>query len=451
MSLTTKKRMDEIKRQMSIHRQNLLCVSRLSIKALIAQSQYQAIDDSCSEFKNFATIMEHILSHRLKGQLTWFGLEESRDFWHFIRVVCGNTHDGCINNVAHMESVRSSKAKGRAWLRIALMEKKLGDHLATALQNDKALRAFYGEGAFLRSEEALILVQSLQILNSLDFSCCVKEEKLETGVASVIDYAQFLKFQLSDDDHQEALMKDQQLFAPSRSPRGDGSSMDEKLSQLQNQYRVASAQKNYMEETANQKEQHLIESRKKIQTLENMVIQLQEQVASLKEAQLMSRRELEEHLIAGHWPLQERIRPSAERTDQDEIALDSISSQLSPGLSPLDQSSIQSFDPSSVHQRSISPVSSSSGISTAEGAVDPRTVPYTIPRFARKEKEETPSLIALAGSFTSQLSAMSVRSNETNSSGISENQPVILARNLSPDSLSAVSFTSASEASPMLT
>nr|XP_054751340.1 RUN domain-containing protein 3B-like [Lytechinus pictus] len=446
MSIPTSKRMDEIKRQMSVHRQNLLCVCRLSIKALIAQSQYQATDDSCPEFKNFATIMEHILSHRLKGQVTWFGLEEPRDFWHFIRVVCGNTHDGCIGNVAHMESVRSPKAKGRAWLRMALMEKKLGDHIAIALQNDKAVRAFYREGAFVRSEEAQILVQSLQSLHSLDFSCCVKGEKLEIGVASVIDYAQFLKTQLSDDDNQEALMKDQQLFAPSHSPRGDESSMNEKLLQLQNQYRVASAQKDYMEETANQKEQQLVESRKKIQTLENLVIQLQEQVASLKEAQLISRRELEEHLIAGQWPLKDRIRTCTVRTDQDEIALDSISSQLSP----LDQSSIQSFGPPSVHQRSISPISSSSGISATEGSGDPRTVPYSIPRFARKEKEETPSLVALAGSFTSQLSAVSVRSNETNSSGMSENQPVNLARNLSPDSLSAVSFASASEASPML-
>ena len=40
----------------------------MAIKSLIAKSQYQAIDDSCPEFKNFATIMEHILSHRLKGK-----------------------------------------------------------------------------------------------------------------------------------------------------------------------------------------------------------------------------------------------------------------------------------------------------------------------------------------------------------------------------------------------
>lgn len=444
-NINTKVRMEEIKHQMSIHRQNLLCVCRLAIKSLIAKAQYQAIDDSCPEFKNFATIMEHILSHRLKGQVTWFGLEEPRDFWHFIRAVCGNTQDGCINNIVHMESVRSPKAKGRAWLRIALMEKRLGEHIATALHNDKALRAFYGEGAFLRSREAQVLVESLETIHSLDFSCCVKGEKLETGVASVIDYAQYLRFQMSDEEDQEGLMEDHQ------SPRGVKSTADDKLSQLQGHYRAACAQKNYMEDIANQKELQLTDGRRKIQTLEAMVTHLQEQVASLKEAQLISRRELEEHLIAGQWQLQERIRPSSVRTDQDEIALDSISSQHSP-VTPNDQSSVQSFDPtSSIHQRSISPMSSCSGLSsTTEGGGDSnRPNPYSIPRLARREKEETASLIALAGSFTSQMSAISVRSTETNSSGISENQPHVI-RTLSPDSLSAVSFASAAEASPML-
>ncbi|XP_071477153.1 RUN domain-containing protein 3B-like isoform X1 [Diadema antillarum] len=446
-------KMEEIKYQMSVHRQNLLCVGRLAIKSLLGKSQYQAIDDSSPEFKNLATIMEHILSHRLKGQISWFGLEEPRDFWHFIRAVCSSGNESCINNIIQMEDVRSPKAKGRAWLRLALMEKKLGKHLMTALQNGKALRAFYGEGSFMRSEEAPVLVKTLLNLDCIDFSCCVKGEKLETGVASVIDYTPYLRFQISDEESQDNLLQEQRLFAPSQPNQLDESSPSDKLTQLQAQYRVAAAQKGYLEDVVNQREQQLAESRRRIQSLESMIMHLTEQVASLKEAQLMSRRELEEHLIAGQLQHQERTHPIMMRTEQDEIALDSISGLHHPRLSStsLDQSSLQSIDQTNVVQRSVSPVSTQSGVSTVEGGGDTKTVPYSIPRLGRKEKEDTPSLIALAGSFTSQISAISVRSTETSSSGVSENQPPLTnARTLSPDSLSAVSFASTSEASPML-
>ena len=41
---------------------------RLSIRRFVEKAHSEGVDDSCAEFKNLATILEHILSHRLKGK-----------------------------------------------------------------------------------------------------------------------------------------------------------------------------------------------------------------------------------------------------------------------------------------------------------------------------------------------------------------------------------------------
>lgn len=41
---------------------------RFSVKTLLDRSCFETIDDSSPEFVNFVSILEHILSHRLKGK-----------------------------------------------------------------------------------------------------------------------------------------------------------------------------------------------------------------------------------------------------------------------------------------------------------------------------------------------------------------------------------------------
>ena len=45
----------------------------------------------------------------------------------------------------------------------------------------------------MKSDEGMQIAQELERLNTVDFSCCLKGESLETGVAGVIDYAVYLK------------------------------------------------------------------------------------------------------------------------------------------------------------------------------------------------------------------------------------------------------------------
>lgn len=52
----------------------LCSCSRFSVKTLLEKYTAEPIDDSSEEFVNFAAILEHILSHRFKGN----GEEEGR-------------------------------------------------------------------------------------------------------------------------------------------------------------------------------------------------------------------------------------------------------------------------------------------------------------------------------------------------------------------------------------
>ncbi|XP_009585054.1 PREDICTED: RUN domain-containing protein 3B, partial [Fulmarus glacialis] len=140
-----------------------------SVKTLIDRSCFETIDDTSPEFNNFAAILEQILSHRLKGQITWFGYESPRSFWDYIRVACRKVSHNCICSIENMENVGSSRAKGRAWIRVALMEKHLSEYISTALRDFKTTRRFYEDGAIVLGEEANMLAGMLLGLNAIDF------------------------------------------------------------------------------------------------------------------------------------------------------------------------------------------------------------------------------------------------------------------------------------------
>ncbi|KAB0340744.1 hypothetical protein FD754_022868, partial [Muntiacus muntjak] len=72
---------------------------------------------------------------------------------------------------------------GRAWIRVALMEKHLSEYISTALRDFKTTRRFYEDGAIVLGEEANMLAGMLLGLNAIDFSSdsiSSDEEELRT-------------------------------------------------------------------------------------------------------------------------------------------------------------------------------------------------------------------------------------------------------------------------------
>ncbi|KAM4687700.1 RUN domain-containing protein 3B isoform 3-T3 [Discoglossus pictus] len=417
LSLSRKK---NLSRNAAVERKNLITVCRFSVKTLIDRSCFETIDDSAPEFINFASILEQILSHRLKGQITWFGYESPRSFWDYIRVACAKVSHNCICSIENMENVSSSRAKGRAWIRVALMEKRLSEYITAALRDFKTTRRFYEDGAIVLGEEANMLAGMLLGLNAIDFSFCLKGEGLDGNFPAVIDYTPYLKFTQSSDSissDEEELRTLGSSGSESSTPENIGPPfvMDEnswynKCKRVEQKYRLALEQKGYLEELVRLREVQLAESvsqnklllqriegtdlnhKLEKEQLEYIIVELQDQLTVLKNNDLRSRQELTTHLT-NQWP-------SPGVLDVNAVALDTLLYQKHN--EQWDEKSFQSLGQlsadASLSQISFDPGHSQDGSGKHDGL------------HLSEGKEDTPSLLGLCGSLTSVASYKSLTS-----------------------------------------
>ncbi|CAG6015450.1 RUN domain-containing protein 3B isoform 1-T1 [Menidia menidia] len=410
-------------RSSAVERRNLLTVCRFSVKTLLDRSCFETIDDSFPEFTNFVSILEHILSHQLKGQTTWFGYESPRSFWDYIKAACSKVPHNCIRSIESMENVRPSRAKGRAWIRVVLMEKRLSDYISCALKDIKTTRRFYDEGAIILGEEAGLLADTLIGLNTIDFSFCLKGEGLDGSCPAVIDYTPYLKFTQSAD----SISSDEEEMRTLGSSGSESSTPDKaataasifteqsnlvsKCKRFEQKYRMALEQKGYLEELVRLREAQLSEAvsnNKSLQQsladahlchtlekeqLEYIILELQDQLTVLKNNDLRSRQELTAHLT-NQWP-------SPDVLDANAVALDTLLYRKSTGqwVEKSFQSLEQLSADMSLSQTSLGP-SQTPGLEARPAGT----------QWPHQGKEETPSLRGLCGSLTSVASYKSLAS-----------------------------------------
>ncbi|XP_027139138.1 RUN domain-containing protein 3A [Larimichthys crocea] len=293
-------------RNVAVERKNLITVCRFSVKTLLEKYTAEPIDDSSEEFINFAAILEHILSHRFKGTSSWF--DGQRSYWDYIRLACAKVPNSCISSIESMENISTSRAKGRAWIRVALMEKRLSEYIATALRDSRTTRRLYAEGAIVLREEAQVLTGMLIGLGAIDFSFCLKGEALDGKSSAVIDYTPYLKFtqsydyQSDDDDRQsvDSSTSDDSIPEHPYIPLvTDEESWSTKCRKMEQRFKIVNAQKGYLEELVRLRESQLkntetenkrlkarleelqSHSLQEKKDLEAIVLELQEQLTSL--------------------------------------------------------------------------------------------------------------------------------------------------------------------------
>lgn len=65
--------------------------------------------------------------------------------------------------------------RARAWLRVALMQKKLADYMKVLIDNrDSVLAEYFEPDALMMSDEAIVIVGLLVGLNVIDCNLCIK-------------------------------------------------------------------------------------------------------------------------------------------------------------------------------------------------------------------------------------------------------------------------------------
>ncbi|XP_067367099.1 RUN domain-containing protein 3B isoform X2 [Channa argus] len=376
-----------------VDRRNLLTVCRFSVKTLLDRSCFETIDDSSPEFMNFVSILEHILNHRLKGQTTWFGYESSRCFWDYLKAACSKIPHNCIRSIESMENVRSSRAKGRAWIRVVLMEKRLSEYISSALRDIKTT------------------------------SFCLKGEGVDGSCPAVIDYTPYLKFtqnadSISSDEEEMRTLgsSGSESSTPDKTATAasiftEQSNLVSKCKRFEQKYRMALEQKGYLEELVRLREAQLSEAmshNKALQQsladthfshtlekeqLEYIILELQDQLTVLKNNDLRSRQELTAHLT-NQWP-------SPDVLDANAVALDTLLYRKSTGQ--WEEKSFHSLEQLSadlsLSQTSLEPSHALSLEARPTGT-----------QWPHQGKEETPSLKGLCGSLTSVASYKSLAS-----------------------------------------
>ncbi|XP_034934429.1 protein RUFY3 isoform X3 [Chelonus insularis] len=178
-----------------IERSNLVNISKLIVKELIETSlKYgRMLDSDHMPLQHFFIVLEHVLRHGLRPKKGLLG--PKKELWDILQLVekyCPEAQD-ITSSIRDLPTVRTAMGRARAWLRMALMQKKLADYLKVLIDHrDDLLSEYFEPDALMMSEEAIVVMGLLVGLNVIDCNFCVKEEDLDCQ-QGVIDFSLYLR------------------------------------------------------------------------------------------------------------------------------------------------------------------------------------------------------------------------------------------------------------------
>ncbi|XP_044538193.1 protein RUFY3 isoform X2 [Gracilinanus agilis] len=179
---------------MANERMNLMNMAKLSIKGLIesALNLGRTLDSDYAPLQQFFVVMEHCLKHGLKAKKTFLG--QNKSFWGPLELVEKLVPEAgeITASVKDLPGLKTPVGRGRAWLRLALMQKKLSEYMKALINKKELLSEFYEPNALMMEEEGAIIAGLLVGLNVIDANFCMKGEDLDSQVG-VIDFSMYLK------------------------------------------------------------------------------------------------------------------------------------------------------------------------------------------------------------------------------------------------------------------
>nr|XP_055158763.1 RUN and FYVE domain-containing protein 1 isoform X3 [Nyctereutes procyonoides]XP_055158764.1 RUN and FYVE domain-containing protein 1 isoform X3 [Nyctereutes procyonoides]XP_055158765.1 RUN and FYVE domain-containing protein 1 isoform X3 [Nyctereutes procyonoides] len=269
-------------------RTNLMHMMKLSVKVLLqsALSLGRSLDADHAPLQQFFVVMEHCLKHGLKVKKSFIG--QNKSFFgplELVEKLCPEAAD-IATSVRNLPELKTAVGRGRAWLYLALMQKKLADYLKVLIDNKHLLSEFYEPEALMMEEEGMVIVGLLVGLNVLDANLCLKGEDLDSQVG-VIDFSLYLK------DVQDL----------------DGGKEHERITDVLDQ-------KNYVEELNRHLSCTVGDLQSKIDGLEKTNSKLQEELSAATD-RICSLQEEQQQLREQNELIRERSEKSVEITKQD--------------------------------------------------------------------------------------------------------------------------------------
>uniref|UniRef100_A0A4W6D2E4 RUN and FYVE domain containing 1 n=1 Tax=Lates calcarifer TaxID=8187 RepID=A0A4W6D2E4_LATCA len=179
---------------MAIERSNLLSMMKLSIKVLIQSSLSlgRTLDSEYPPLQQFFVVLEHCLKHGLKAKKSF--ISQNKSIWgplELVEKLCPESVN-IATSARDLPGIKTGLGRARAWLHLALMQKKVADYMKTLLDRKDLLSEFYDSGALMMEEEGAVMGGLLVGLNVIDANLCIKGEDLDSQVG-VIDFSLYLK------------------------------------------------------------------------------------------------------------------------------------------------------------------------------------------------------------------------------------------------------------------
>ena len=206
-----------------VEKQNLLCVFKLVMKDLLNSSlrHERLLEREYFPLKHFFIVFEQILFHGYTGKKS-FPISSSanrRDLWPIIDLIARKSTDTDVFQISlsskEMTNIRTQLGRVRAWLRLALMQKRLGDYFKILVEQKQELKELYESDALLLSDEVSIITGLLVGLNVLDLNFCLKEASLDYPSETCIYYSLYLRERriptesISSNNHPPGAIEDQ--------------------------------------------------------------------------------------------------------------------------------------------------------------------------------------------------------------------------------------------------
>uniref|UniRef100_A0AAQ6A6H8 RUN and FYVE domain containing 1 n=1 Tax=Amphiprion ocellaris TaxID=80972 RepID=A0AAQ6A6H8_AMPOC len=198
---------------MAIERSNLLSMMKLSIKVLIQSSLSlgRTMDSEYPPLQQFFVVLEQCLKHGLKAKKSFIG--QNKSIWgplELVEKLCPESVN-IATSARDLPGIKTGLGRARAWLHLALMQKKVADYLKTLLDQKDLLSEFYDSGALMMEEEGAVMGGLLVGLNIIDANLCIKGEDLDSQVG-VIDFSLYLKDPFLNSDAKMTAILDQKHY-----------------------------------------------------------------------------------------------------------------------------------------------------------------------------------------------------------------------------------------------
>ncbi|KAI6186475.1 RUN and FYVE domain-containing protein 1 [Aphelenchoides besseyi] len=176
-------------------RSNLITLTKLVLNTFIERSSQgnRLFDSESQELSDLLAMVETSILHGLK-QSSIISRSMHTELWSLLTSIAKEKRDmhESISCIDGLKNLSAPVAKVRAFLRLAVIQKKLSDYLQTLVSNQILLAKYYEEWAFLRNEVSTQLIGTLMPMTIFDCNFILDHEYLKER-NNVINLASYVK------------------------------------------------------------------------------------------------------------------------------------------------------------------------------------------------------------------------------------------------------------------